>query len=140
TLEQRPDAERELAGRLHACSGGWVAAVVLLLDQIGRVGSYDVDRLDSREVLFPYFAQEMIGAASPELRHFLLCTAILPNFDLAEARQLTGSTDVDHFVTSAHCQQYFIDQFGSGAGASYQYHALFREFLLSRLPDAFSAD
>jgi len=140
TLEQRPDAERELAGRLHARSGGWVAAVVLLLDQIGRVGSYDVDRLDSREVLFPYFAQEMIGAASPELRRFLLCTAILPNFDLAEARQLTGSTDVDHFVTSAHCQQYFIDQFGSGAGASYQYHALFREFLLSRLPDAFSAD
>ncbi|WP_249354821.1 MULTISPECIES: hypothetical protein [Ralstonia] len=58
TLEQRPDAERELAGRLHARSGGWVAAVVLLLDQIGRVGSYDVDRLDSREVLFPYFAQE----------------------------------------------------------------------------------
>lgn len=140
TPDAQPDAQSELASRLHARSGGWVAAVVLLLDQIGRVGGSDIDRLDSREVLFPYFAQEMFGAASPALRRFLLCTAILPNFDQAEARALTGFASIDDFVTSAHCQQYFIDQFGNGAGASYQYHALFREFLLSQLPSVFSDD
>ncbi|MCO5398230.1 BTAD domain-containing putative transcriptional regulator [Ralstonia soli] len=135
-----PDALHELARQLHARSGGWVAAIVLLLDQIGQHDVNHLARLDSRDVLFPYFAQEMFGEATPELRHFLLCTAIPPNFDLTEARALTGNADVDRFVTPTHRQQYFIDQFGRGDGAAYQYHALFREFLLAQLPHAFSAE
>lgn len=134
------DAQQDLARQLHARSGGWVAAVVLLLDQIGQHDVRHLGRLDSREVLFPYFAQEMFSGATPELRHFLLCTAILPNFDLAEARALTGHAEVERFVTPSHRQQCFIDQFGSGDGASYQYHALFREFLLAQWPHALSAE
>jgi len=140
TASDRIAATPALGRQLHTRSGGWVAAVVLLLDQIGQHGIGDLARLDSRDVLFPYFAQEMFGVTSPELRRFLLCTAILPNFDLMEARTLTGNADVDRFVTPAHRQQYFIDQFGSGDGASYQYHALFREFLLAQLPNALSLD
>lgn len=138
--DHRLQTQSDLARKLHARSEGWVAAVVLLLDQIGRLGSDDLDRLDSRKVLFPYFAQEMFAAASPDLRHFLLCTAILPHFDLADARQISGDPEAGRFVDLTYRQQYFVDQFGAGANASYQYHALFREFLLTQLVDAFSVE
>jgi LuxR family maltose regulon positive regulatory protein len=126
-------AHAAFAQRLHERTGGWVAGLVMILAQPGAVSGLDLFA-DAQETLFAYFAEEIFAPCSPELRTFLLHTAVLPSFTLEMAQAMSGNPFAAGFLNRSLRQFCFIERRESqGARTVYRYHLLFREFLLARL-------
>jgi len=117
---------------LHERTQGWVAGLVLMLERgpastPGEAGS-PVDPL-----VFDYFAGELLAQAEPRLQRFLLRTALLPRFTAASAAALTGQDDAAVLLAEIDRRNFFVARHaGSGQGDAWEYHPLFREFLLER--------
>ena len=119
----------ELIETIHREADGWAAGVILLFEYINRFGTRNkVAQRQSREAVFHYFATELFKNTSPEMRHFLCRTALVPQFDINTARQLTGMKHVDALVQELLRKNYFIYEQDT-QNPSYQYHPLFRDFL-----------
>ncbi len=113
---------------------GWVAGLVLMLSS--AMGANAAQRTLSHEELFAYFAGEALARAKPELQSLLLKTCLLPEVTASMAEQLTGNGQAGRLLDSLYRGQYFTDR-RTGEETAYQYHDLFREFLLSRFDQAF---
>lgn len=131
-----------IAKRLHAATGGWLAGNVLLLMQTG--GAEEGPPSSSvPEVLFDYFATEVLSGLDPVSCKILLATSVLPSMTTSMAQALTGEPAAGRILASFHRAGYFTQRHHE-APARYQYHPLFRQFLLSRvratsMPDEFDA-
>jgi len=134
--------DRGLARAMHQRSDGWAAGMTLMLERARRTqASLDELLSASREDLFSFFAGQLLREFPPE--HFALLgkTALLPQFTVALAEKLTGNGAAGAVVEQLYARQLFIDRRhvlhadGSEGGLNdeivYQYHALFRDFLLS---------
>ena len=123
---------RPVIQRLNESADGWAAGLVLLLEHLQTTGG---ERGASHErpsqVLFDYFAGEIFDKTDPETRDILLQTAFLPTVTAPAAAALTGRPDAGEVLDELHRRSYFIDRQSSSEPA-YQYHALFREFLLAQ--------
>ena len=113
---------------------GWVAGLVLLMEQGGDLHSRIVDiDLDGDEnahqLLFDYFASEVFSKIDDELREFLLRTAILPTMTASICRELTGNRRAGKVLSELARKQYFVLRHGS-VNPGYEYHPLFRRFLM----------
>lgn len=120
-----------LRDRLYTLTGGWAAGLVLMLQ---KLDVHHPENLadSSTAAVFDYFASELFEGVGDELRAFLLKTALLPNFTAAMARKLTGSPDAARMLDSLLRRNLFITRRGSGELVNYQYHDLFRDFLLAQ--------
>ena len=113
---------------------GWVAGLVLLLEQEGEPWStvLDID-LDGdeegRQYLFDYFASEIFSGIDSRFREFLIRTAILPTMTASICRELTGNRRAGKILSELAQKQYFTLRRGS-INPGYEYHPLFRQFLL----------
>ena len=123
---------------LWETSGGWAVGFALMLEHRRALGGVQHNPQQkrgvtpaSRELLFDYFAVEIFGAASLEVRHVLLRTAFLPLFTVPMAEAISGDLEAGQRLRDLYRLRYFIDQ-RDEQEATYQYHALFREFLLAR--------
>ena len=117
------------AKRLHAATGGWLAGTILLLMQTGD-GAERLPSTSTREVLFDYFATEVLNELDPVSRKVLLATAHLPAMTAAMAQTLSGEPSAARILAGLHRGGYFTERHPDGA-TRYQYHPLFRQFLLS---------
>jgi len=131
---------RDDVQRIVRQSDGWAAALVLLREHLSRPSATLEESLgEGKDAIFRYFAGEIFGRARPENRHALMVTAILPSITEGEARELTGSDDAGRLLDYLYRRRLFVDR-RRGAAVTYQYHALFREFLVEegrrRLPAA----
>ena len=118
--------------RLHAATDGWAAGLVLSLEQLRRQGKTpEKSSRQSSEVLFDYFAGEIFKKTDPMTQAVLLQTAFLPRVTAALAEKLTGQLDAGLILVNLHKQNYFTNKLG-GSEAIYEYHPLFRVFLLSQ--------
>jgi LuxR family transcriptional regulator, maltose regulon positive regulatory protein len=118
------------ADRLYRDTQGWVAGLVLLTE---RNDGAVQERLRTHEfasqAVFDYFASEIFRRNDPVTRQFLLKTAFLSKILPSIARGLTeelGSETILHDLTQ---RNYFTTKHIDG---SYEYHPLFRAFLVSR--------
>jgi ATP/maltotriose-dependent transcriptional regulator MalT len=128
-------APRRLSGRdvqaLHARSGGWTAGLVLMLaDDAARGADRAPAGAGPREV-FDYFAGEILDRAADPMRRLVLETAILPKVTPAAAERLTGIREAPQLLADLARQGYFTTRV-DGDEPGYEYHPLFREFLLAR--------
>ncbi|MEC5159814.1 MULTISPECIES: BTAD domain-containing putative transcriptional regulator [unclassified Janthinobacterium] len=127
-----PEEVEQKASSLREMSGGWAAGFVLMLSQHRSVGSAQGASLPmSRQALFDYFAVEIFSAASPEAQHLLLRTAFLPLITVPMAEAISGDLEAGQQLNELYRLRYFIDR-RDEPEVTYQYHALFREFLLAR--------
>ena len=122
--------------RLLQESRGWVAGFVLLLaDHGGGTDAADADleglHGKSQHLLFDYFATELLVRFEPPMQQALLRTALLPTMTVVEAEQMSGEATVGSVLAGLQRQNCFIVQRGQQQPV-YEYHALFRAFLLSR--------
>lgn len=129
---------------LHDVCGGWVAGLVLLLNQGDRAvrKKAQLDR-GTQESVFAYFAGEIFAAADPDLRSLLLKTALLPVVTPDLARELSGNPNATALLDQL-CHRHYFTSRRLGDVATYAYHDLFRAFLIDRLaqelaPDALAA-
>ncbi len=125
--------------KIHEETQGWVTGLVLLLEQLthGAVRRPLVDGT-GHGVLFDYFAGEIFQRAEEEVQTFLLKTAVLPKITIPMAERLTGSRRSRQILTDLTRRNYFTTKHPA-ATPTYEYHPLFREFLLARVEATFDS-
>lgn len=134
----KPIAKQTL-DKLHSQTGGWVAGVVLLLEQDKDLlwGEAMTDP-ENHAVIFDYFTNELFCKAEPVSQQFLLRTALLPKFTASTAMQLTGNEQTEKILSDFIRRNFFTVRH-MGSPPSYEYHPLFREFLQNQGREIFSA-
>ena len=131
--------DRNKIAALHHNTRGWAAGIILMLEQ-------SVDKelpLSTTEYsnlrIFHYFASEIFQHTSDTVKAFLLKTAVLQQIDTHIAEQLTGNPQTKAILLDMAQRNYFTVN-SSGAIDSFQYHPLFREFLLAQAEQLIGLD
>jgi DNA-binding SARP family transcriptional activator len=132
--------ENEVA-RIYEMSQGWAAGISLGLQQAHdvRAGRSDAIEGAGTEEVFEHFASQVFGSAPAALREFLLVTSLLPTMTADMAQQLTGNADSELMLEDLYRRGMFTDRRAT-APVTYQYHDLFRAFLLRRHESATDAE
>ena len=122
---------------VHAQSDGWPVGLVLTLEQVKR-GHADAGlaQAQGREVLFGYFAGQILDALSPAVQLQLMRIALLPRATAAQAAMIAGDPAAGHLLDSLYRKRLFVER----RGDAYQFHDLFRAFLLERLEHTMSPE
>ncbi len=134
-----PDvADREqAAGRIHAATGGWPAAVRLAIEAVRGAGPGEhgavLDRLQRPEgPLFAYLAEEVVSAA-PEATRTLVRRAVhFDRFNVA-LLEAVGVPDAAHTIGELAKRALFLQPL-PGERGWFSLHGLIREYTLARLP------
>jgi len=122
-------SEREVVLAFRARTEGWAAGRVLLL--AGWRAGIGKRQRSEEQALFDYFAQEVLALADEDTRRVLLQTAVLPRVAGPMAVQLTGVARAGEILSDLARRGCFVVRHEAET-PTYQYHALFREFLLGR--------
>lgn len=125
--------------RLHEHAHGWAAGVVLLLEQTRGAERFDADQLlTDQKLLFDYFAGEILQRSAPTVQKFLLKTALFPKFTVTAAEALTDIAESQAILNDLTRRNYFTVRHAGTDEDSYEYHPLFRQFLLTQLHNLLS--
>ncbi|MCP4408270.1 MAG: hypothetical protein GY807_11020 [Gammaproteobacteria bacterium] len=119
------DFSEQKVQQLNTCVQGWVAGFVLLLPQLEK----GEPSCRITEMLFDYFASEVVRLTNEQTRAFLRTTALLPEMTVPMVRRLTDMAQPEKILEDLSRHNFFTYR-SVGAEPVYQYHALFREFLL----------
>ena len=137
TAEKLPE---ETIRRLHRQTEGWVAGLLLIVEHSKMLGvNLALDHSWRPEVIFNYFAAEVLNKMGDEYRTFLLITSFLPYMPIRLTENLTGNNRAGRILEELTSNHYFtIKRFTKDL--VYQYHQLFREFLLVRARETFGKE
>lgn len=127
------------AAALHAQIGGWAAGLMLALQGSGR---NDPDRpgLDQpKDAIFEYFAGEVLRKMDALSADLLIQIALLPKMSPRTVCELTGHREAEALLRDLVRKNYFTVQHGSDTPL-YQFHPLFRQFLLNQAAMRYHAD
>ncbi|MDH4163775.1 MAG: hypothetical protein OEW15_13980 [Nitrospirota bacterium] len=121
------DRKRSVA--LMESSQGWIAGIVLLTTS-GAGGSERV----VPDGAFGYFANEVFRKAKGVEQELMLKTSILKDFTGTDAEKMTGNEKARSILRSLVRNNFFTVE-TLGPMRMYQYHPLFRAFLLEKLKE-----
>lgn len=134
-LENIPN---EILSGLHQKTHGWVAGLMLFLEQAryGNISPESISRLAelSPKAVFDYFAVEILRKMDRGTKFFLLETSLLPKMTAPMAEKLTGNKRARHILSGLSRNHFFTEWHQTGE-PGYRYHSLFREFLLEQLKE-----
>jgi LuxR family transcriptional regulator, maltose regulon positive regulatory protein len=127
------DLEPHQLDTLAQRSEGWITAILLA----GQTHWNDTVRnilelSGSLDNIFDYLAQEVLTQQPERIQRFLLETSILEEMSPPLCDALLGTNNAAQTLRSLAEQGLFTFELNSQAGW-YQYHQLFREFLISKL-------
>jgi ATP/maltotriose-dependent transcriptional regulator MalT len=91
------------------------------------------------EEITDYFASVLFHKTDKEIQDFFLKTAFLPKMTGKMAEELTGLPNAGSVLFTLNRNNYFTERRFHNEPI-YQYHPLFREFLLSRAKETFSTE
>jgi len=111
---------------------GWAAGLTLMLGQAGKASVDKKSALKAPGVLFDYFASEVLDKLDADTRAVLLSSALLPTMTAKLVASLSGERRAGRILNHLSRNHFFTTRFDLGE-PEYQYHPLFREFLLSRI-------
>ncbi len=118
---------------------GWAAGLVLISERIAQDGGLPMLGDMRGTGIYDYLATELFERAEPELKGFLLQTSFLPRMTAKIALELTGNMHADRILARLTSSNFFIQRHAT-PGLVYQYHPLFREFLLSQARESLGRD
>ena len=125
---------------LHQTADGWAAGLMLILAQA------DLESIDWKWIqgftpknILDYFAKEVFERQTSEIQDFLLRAAFLPHMTIHMASTITGQTRAAQILSELNRGNRFTER-RFRKRLSYQFHPLFRDFLLSRAKEIFSED
>jgi LuxR family transcriptional regulator, maltose regulon positive regulatory protein len=126
-------ADPALAMSLHEITDGWAAGLVLFA---GRCKSVEANvhlqhESPTPEEIFEYFAGEVCSRMDTEMFDFLLRTSFLPKMTPRSAGAIANNCQAGRILAELHRSNCFTEK-RSLQESVYQYHPLFREFLLTR--------
>jgi len=130
---------KQIAQDLHRYTQGWAAGLILMLEQTeGSSIPEEFGQHENQGLIFDYFAGEIFQREPQSTREFLLKTGLLPFFTVEMAEQLTNNPASAEVLQNLTHRNYFTYRSSSAVDA-YEYHPLFREFLLNRIETCFNA-
>jgi ATP/maltotriose-dependent transcriptional regulator MalT/DNA-binding SARP family transcriptional activator len=140
TLQAKHEILPEAIKHIHTATEGWVAGLMLMLK------TAELEKTDPRELgkvpkerIFDYFTGEIFDKADEKSQKFLLKTALLPKMTATMAEALTGFESADRILSQLNRNHCFTERRFRSSPA-YEYHPLFRDFLLSRAKETFSPE
>lgn len=129
--------EPKLYEWLHEKADGWAAGLVLLTRAVKSQG-IEPEALKNLapEKVFDYFANELFNRLDRPLQDFLLKTAFVPKITPGLAEALTGNKAAGKILSNLSQRNTFTEK-RTQPEVIYQYHALFREFLITHAATRF---
>lgn len=112
-------------------SGGWAAGLTLMLNAYREGAPPPQTGSLPAPILADFFAEECFLKAPLTQRLFLLRTAFVPRLTAALGATLSGRGDAGAILAELNRQNMFTERHGGHDGI-YEYHPLFRSFLLER--------
>jgi len=130
----------EIFSKIYEKTRGWVAGLTLMTEVQKKTGidNQCFDEGSPREIFF-YFAHEIFQNTEQMIQTFLLKTAFLPSISVDSARELTDMANAGQILDNLYESNFFTIR-QTTEPPIYQYHPLFREFLLARAKDVFHHD
>lgn len=123
--------------QFHQAVDGWAAGLVLALERLKTEHQVATRwSTQSPQLVFDYFAGEIFAKGGRETQEVLLQTAFLPRMAAQMAEKLTGLSNAGRIIDDLSRERHFTNKHGTTEPA-YQYHPLFRAFLLSQARKAF---
>lgn len=117
---------------MHERTHGWAAGLMLMMEDITIRGFRDqILGNHTPQEIFDYFAEEIYATLKQGTRDFLLKTAFLPGMTEWMAERLTANERSREILARLQRGHLFTEK-NSEPDPVYQYHPLFREFLLAR--------
>ncbi|MBI1943547.1 MAG: hypothetical protein HYS35_07755 [Betaproteobacteria bacterium] len=134
--QRRPDLAPDALAQLYAKTQGWAAGLVLMLEQAKMSGSIaDPPEQSTNQLVFDYLAGEIFQKTDASTQELLLRTAFLAHMTAGMAEGLTGDARAGRILAELHRNNYFVALRQARPESVYQYHPMFREFLLARIQD-----
>jgi ATP/maltotriose-dependent transcriptional regulator MalT/DNA-binding SARP family transcriptional activator len=131
----RGHAEEIDVTALNERTHGWVAGLVLMLHGADERHHADVSSVANppdMQTLFNYFASEVVRGLDEARQQMLITSALLQKMRVSDIESLCGNTDAGKMLAELQQENYFTYRL-SPTLFIYEYHPLFREFLLTRL-------
>ena len=118
--------------QLYNKTQGWAAGLVLMLEHIGSEDTISISP-DTfiPQVIFDYIAGEIFQGIDKKTQDFLLQTAYLPQMTDEMAIEVTKIKTADSFLHDLCQNNNFVTEKTISNKTIYEYHPLYREFLLS---------
>ena len=139
--QRRRDLPPEALEQLYAKTQGWAAGLVLMLEQAKMSGSIaDPPDLSTSQLVFDYLAGEIFQKSDAGTQELLLRTANLAQMTTGMAEELTGDARAGRILAELHRNNYFVALRQARPEPVYQYHPMFREFLLARIQETHSKE
>jgi DNA-binding SARP family transcriptional activator len=138
-LKAQQKLPKETIHYLHNTTNGWAAGLVLMLESMKEgIESQRLGKLAPEEI-FDYFANELFDKTDKGIQKFFLETAFLPKMTAKMAEELTDLSSANSILSTLNRNNYFTEKRFQNEPI-YQYHPLFREFLLSRAKETFTVE
>ncbi len=127
------DVDPQRLDALTARSEGWITAILLAAQTRWNETIEEIVNLSgSLDNIFDYLAQEVLSQQTREMQEFLLGSSVLEEMSAPLCDSLLGIRNSAQILRSLTEQGLFTFEINSSAGW-YQYHQLFREFLVNKL-------
>jgi ATP/maltotriose-dependent transcriptional regulator MalT/DNA-binding SARP family transcriptional activator len=133
------DAAPEHVTRLHEQTQGWTAGLLLLLEHSGNVSTLETHAATA-EVLFDYFATEVLHKMDERTQRMLLQLAFLPDTTAPLACALTRDEGASTLLEQLAQRHYFTQRHHANETVSYQFPPLFKAFLQAQARTVFTLE
>lgn len=122
---------------LHKKTEGWVAGLILMLEQpkLEDIPLQSLNEYTPQEII-DYFAGEIFQKGDATVQDFLLKTSFLPRMTIKMAEEMSDSRRAGQYLSHMSQNNNFTTCYIQPEPV-YQYHPLFREFLLTQAKDVF---
>ncbi len=132
-----PGVDQSIISSLHATTNGWMAGTILMLERMKTKETWNIPApSETRTEVFHYFAQQVFMDLDSTARDVLMRTALLPWVTGPMAEEVSGNSDAAQIIRELYERGLFVDR-RADTQVYYQYHDLFREFLLDQCPKYF---
>lgn len=117
--------------RISKGSHGWAAGLILMQQAAGKVEVSSNDP-SNYQLVFDYFAVEVMRKTSDLSQQVLIQSALMPVFNVQMLSELSGQKNemIKDLLSELYEAQYFTERHWQQE-YYYQYHPLFRQYLLS---------
>lgn len=115
---------------------GWIIAILLALR--GEHPAAIIPKLaGAKEHIHQYLKEEVLDRIDPQVRKFMLVTSLFNEFTIEQSNYVLEIDNAGEMIKQLEDQNLFISRSETLEGYYYQYHQLFREFLLIDLHKEF---
>ncbi len=127
-----PEIEAE---KIAVSAEGWITGILLTAHLMWQGPIANLMRARTAEIpLYEYLADEVLNEQPELFRQFLMESAVLPEMEPSVCDAVLGRLDSADLLQQAETRRLFVSVVGNEF-LTYQYHHLFRDFLIAKLND-----